>query len=410
MLVYIHVPFCTSKCNYCAFYSKPFVHNKEEEGNRALYLRGYLDALLMEIALWSDRLGQREVSTVFFGGGTPSLLPPKSIGIVLDRLHKAFKVLPNAEISLEANPESLSNVQIAREFLATGINRVSLGVQSLDDNVLSILGRCHKVIDAKRAYRALRQAYCNNINLDLMWGLPTQKIQDWRANLKEIAFMAPDHISMYGLSLEPGTSLANDVEAGQYVLPEEKIQSYMYLQGAEILEDASLMQYEISNFSKMGLQCKHNLGYWDGEDYLGFGPSATSTVAGRRWTNPLDFGDWGRLVTSKIAPEAAELSPKEKLLEYMMLRLRTSRGFRLKAYQEFTGHSFVRAHSRLVEAMHHHGFIRIQHGYMRLTRQGFLLSNSILAAIFDALDGVSIKSLPSQGASHEPSQGPLQEL
>jgi len=404
MLIYIHVPFCTKKCHYCAFHSRPL---QRESADGALYIRGYLDALLMEIAQWADRLGPQSIETVFFGGGTPSLLPPKVIGTVLDRINKSFTLTPDAEISMESNPESLSTKQIAYEFLATGINRVSLGVQSLDDALLRILGRSHSSTDAIRAYNALRTAQCSNINLDLMWGLPTQKIQQWRATLKEVIFLGPDHISMYGLTLEENTPMADAVAAKLLTLPDEQSQSYMYLQGAEILEDSSIVQYEVSNFARMGMQCRHNLGYWEGKEYLGLGPAASSTIRDKRWTNPVELGDWGRMVTSKSLPsDVEELTPHTRLLECMMLRLRTVRGMRLKAYADLTGRSFIQDHKRLIQALHEHGLIRISQGYMRLTRQGLLVSNSILSSLFEAVENV-FENKPSQFLVRKP---PLDQI
>ena len=195
--------------------------------------------------------------------------------------------------------------------------------------------------------------------------------------------MAPDHISAYGLTLEPGTPIELDVEEGRLALPPERDQNIMFMEGAAMLEQHGYLHYEISNFARMGFQCRHNMGYWEGEDYLGLGPSATSTVNNRRWTNPSSQAAWNaRTREGKIGQDVEELSPETRVLELLMLRLRTARGLRIAAYREMTGRDFVRDHQRLVQALHENSLIRIRQGYLRLTRSGMLVSNSILSNLF----------------------------
>jgi len=281
MLVYIHVPFCRRKCRYCAFHSEVM-----PTSGSGWKLRRYTDTLFLEIAAWGDRLGRQQVTSVFFGGGTPSILPARTIGHILDRIHRTFDLSdPKAEVTLEANPESLRSRLQAKEYLRAGVNRVSLGVQSLDDAMLEALGRLHSVREAVEAFSAVRGAGCANISLDLIWGLPGQSVKAWLTQLTEILRLQPDHLSCYNLTLEEGTLMSSDCEHGVIALPPERDQAAMFMQGSELLEEAGFVQYEVSNFARMGFQCRHNLGYWEGEDYIGFGPSATSTVSGRRWTN-----------------------------------------------------------------------------------------------------------------------------
>ncbi|MCC8194269.1 MAG: radical SAM family heme chaperone HemW, partial [Deltaproteobacteria bacterium] len=263
MLLYIHVPFCRAKCRYCAFYSVPL------PGPEAL--RAYTDTLLREIAFWGDALGNVPVESIFFGGGTPSLLPPKAVKAVLDRVRRAFTVSPKAEISMEANPESFLAIGYAHEIASLGVNRISLGVQSLDDDALSALGRPHTRREALMAYELARAADFSSVSLDLIWGLPGQRRRDWTRELAEAASLRPDHLSCYGLTLEEGTPMAAANADGLIALPEEQEQAAMYVEGAEYLETAGLLQYEISNFARMGFQCRHNLGYWESRDYLGLG-------------------------------------------------------------------------------------------------------------------------------------------
>ncbi len=380
MLVYVHVPFCRRKCRYCSFHSE--VLSTEGSGWK---MRRYTDTLFREIALAGDRLGRQPVSSIFFGGGTPSLLPARTVGHILNRIHRAFAVDPKAEVSMEANPESLRSKMTAREYLRAGVNRISIGVQSLDDAMLELLGRPHRAQEALASYYAVREAGCPSVNLDLIWGLPGQSVRAWQLQLGEILRVQPDHLSCYNLTLEEGTPLSTDCDVGLISLPPERDQAAMFMQGAELLEEAGLMQYEVSNFARMGFQCRHNLGYWEGEEYVGFGPSATSTIAGRRWTNPLSHAVWERQVEAGRLPEEIEvIDPVTRVLELIMLRLRTTRGMRVRAYRDLTGRSFFRDNKQLIHALHKNGLIRIRDGYLRLTRNGMLVSNSILSAFFEA--------------------------
>ncbi len=387
MLLYIHVPFCRTKCSYCAFHSVGI-----GKGVNILDydpFRNYIDTLFMELAVWGDRFGGMPVESIFFGGGTPSLLPARVIKLLLERIHKNFSVEENAEITLEANPESLRSKQHIRGMLKAGVNRLSIGLQSLDDAYLRQLGRSHRVKDSLYAVMQARDMGFVNINVDLMWGLPGQGVRHWLNTLREVTRMKPNHISTYGLTLEKGTDLEHDFEQGKIKLPPEKDQSVMFLEGAAILEEQGYLHYEISNFARMGFQCKHNLGYWEGNDYLGLGPSATSTVKGRRWTNPLSQQVWAAKVgQDNLDAEALSLSPTERVLELIMLRLRTSRGLRVKAYKALTGRDFLGDHKKLIQALHENGLIRIRDGYLRLTRNGMLVSNSILSNIFSQTEAI----------------------
>ena len=381
MLVYIHVPFCSTRCRYCAFYSNPLGRGVDPTSSPVV--RDYVDTLFMELAHWGDRLGGSTVQTVFFGGGTPSLLPPRVIGLIMERIGRYFKLAHKAEVTLEANPESLRGGHRVTQYLDAGINRLSIGIQSLDESMLRMLGRPHKAQDSMHAAFLAREAGCANINVDLMWGLPGQSVRQWLQTLKDVMRMSPDHISAYGLTIEPGTPLELDVEDGRLILPPERDQNIMFMEGAALLEQHGYMHYEISNFARMGFQCRHNMGYWEGEDYLGIGPSATSTIAGRRWTNPASQKAWdSRTRDGSLGQEVEELTPQTRVLELLMLRLRTARGLHVKAYREMTGRDFVRDHQRLVQALHENGLIRIRNGYLRLTRSGMLVSNSILSNLF----------------------------
>lgn len=383
MIAYIHVPFCVKRCNYCAFYSQALAG---DPGSSPL-LRNYVETLLAEIDAHADRHGGEAIQSVFFGGGTPSLLPAKAVNVILNRLARRFDLSQKAEITLEANPESLKRANAAADFLAAGVNRLSIGIQSLDDGALKVLGRPHRAHDGINAINDARRAGFANIGVDLMWGLPGQSMRQWLQTLKDIVALAPDHISAYGLALEPGTPLEAEFERGNLSLPPERDQSIMFMQGAALLEASGFIHYEISNFSRMGFQCRHNLGYWEGASYLGLGPSATSTIGDRRWTNPASLETWSeRVKNGQLESNPEILTPKMRALELVMLRLRTARGLRLKAYKDMTGRDFLRDHQRFVQTMHENGLVRIKNGYMSLTRSGMLVSNSIISNLFERIE------------------------
>jgi oxygen-independent coproporphyrinogen-3 oxidase len=379
MQLYIHVPFCRTRCRYCAFHSQALGKSRAASS----LVRQYVDTLLLELALWGDRLGRQAVSTVFFGGGTPSILPASVIAALLVRIRRYFKLEKGAEITLEGNPESLLERNYLPDLLSAGINRISVGAQSLHTPHLRMLGRIHSARDIIHTVMAVRSAGVQNVNLDFMWGLPGQGMRQWLMMLKEVLQLRPEHLSMYGLSLEPGTPLEQDWQHGKVELPPERDQALMYMEGAELLESAGYIHYEISNFARMGFQCRHNLGYWEGVEYLGLGPSATSTLGGRRWTNPAVALEWAAAVKSGVLDADAEtLTVQARVLELIMLRLRTARGLRVKAYRELTGRDFLRDHKALIHALHARGLIRIRNGYLRFTRSGMLVANSILSKFF----------------------------
>ncbi len=374
MLVYIHVPFCRRKCDYCAFYSQEFTLDGLE-----LYCR----TLDVELAYWRRTLGSITAETVYVGGGTPSMLPSWALTGFFSGIARTFALAQDLEWSFECNPESGADLDYLRELRRYGVNRLSLGVQSFSDENLAALGRVHQARQALQAYHNAREAGFGNISLDLIWGLPGQRIKLWMDELKIVVKLAPEHLSAYGLSLEPGTPLAERWDRGEFELPPEDEQARMFVYGAEYLEAHGYLQYEISNFARMGFACRHNIGYWEGEEYLGLGPSAVSCVAGRRWQNPSDLAAWSEAVRAERLDAGAEtLSLQARLRELIMLRLRTARGLRLKAYRELTGKDFLREHARLIKALHQNDLIRLQKGYLRLTRTGMLVSNTIIERFF----------------------------
>lgn len=400
MLLYIHVPFCQKKCAYCAFYSIPLTTGRKS----AELATGYLSSLLRELRFWGSRLGKRTVTSIFFGGGTPSLLPAIALAGILKEVGAAFEVAPQAEITAEANPESALADGWLFEARQAGINRLSLGVQSLNDADLVRLGRVHTAHSAEVALTTARSAGFANVSLDFMWGLPgeggrPQSQRQWVSQLRRAIELKPEHISAYGLSLEPGSPLSEACEQGMYSFPSESELASMYVTGAEFLEANGYLQYEISNFSRMGLECRHNLGYWQGEEYLGLGPAATSTIANRRWTNPADLVAWQQCVNQgKPTDLVEELDFLTRIKECLMLRLRMSKGISYTDYAHISGRSFPKDFSTLVAALQKNGLAATRNGWFRLTRSGMLVSDTIVAHFFAALDSLQ-PALPNERKS-----------
>jgi oxygen-independent coproporphyrinogen-3 oxidase len=283
--LYVHVPFCAAKCNYCAFYS--------EAGN-ADKMTGYVNTLLVEL----DRFaGQLAPQTIFFGGGTPSLLPATLMRRILEKIPGAHV----SEWTIECNPSTVTTekAKLYREF---GVNRISMGVQALDDELLDVIGRVHSVEAAVKSYRQLRAAGFENINLDLIFGLPGQTMEHWRTTLQRAIELQPEHISTYCLILEEDTHFWSLLQQGQ-IKPDDEFELQMYEFAMETLAAAGYRQYEISNFAKPGKECAHNIAYWEGKDYLGLGPSACSTIGDRRWQNASQIENWTVVFEEKITPE-----------------------------------------------------------------------------------------------------------
>ncbi len=271
--LYIHVPFCQTKCPYCDFNTYQGIED---------LMAPFREALLAELTAWGRTLGHPPVNTVFFGGGTPSYLPDGYLGQILAVAGQSFPFRPDAEITVEANPGDLTPAR-AKSLLAQGINRISIGVQSLDNDLLNLLGRRHDAAQAVAAFHTVGQAGFDNVNLDLIYGLPGQSLAQWRDTLGRLAALEPAHISLYCLTLEEGTPLQRWVERGQVPRPDPDLAADMYHYARELLGAAGYHHYEISNWSQPGLASRHNLAYWQNLPYLGVGPGAHSGLGGYRF-------------------------------------------------------------------------------------------------------------------------------
>ncbi len=369
MLLYIHFPFCRTKCSYCSFASREYDPQ---------LLRKYLSVLEREIKIRSRSLREKSLSSIYLGGGTPTLLAAAEIQRIMDCVYSFFSPVQGCEITIEANPESIADRIYLKDLDHLGINRISLGVQSLEDRLLSILHRAHNADQSRRAADMILEAG-HNLSLDLIWGLPGQTVKSWLNELNRALDLGAQHISCYGLSLEPGTRLQAMVEKDELKCPKERTLAAMYLQGGEYLEDNGFLQYEISNFACPGYTCRHNLGYWSGCSFLGLGPSAVSHVQGRRWRNPATIKDYLLLNAQNFSGIPNEqLTRTQQINELVMLSLRMSKGLNFEEYLSVTGESFCRKYDRFIRELQVHKLIRISKEHLSLTRKGMLVSNSIL--------------------------------
>ena len=382
MLVYIHVPFCRTRCRYCAFHSIPLGRGVEPAASPLL--RDYLDTLLLELAHWGDRLGGTEVQTVFFGGGTPSLLPPRIVGIVLERLARCFPLSPKAEITLEANPDSAGDWKELRTLRRCGFNRLSLGMQSADDEELSEIGRVHTMAQTEAAVEAARKAKFQNLSLDLIYGLPHQTLEGWQKNLSAALDLTPEHLSCYGLKVEEGTPLF--ARRGTAGLPGDDAQADMYLYTVEFLKAQGYEQYEISNFAKPGCASRHNLKYWTLGEYAGFGPGAHSDFGGVRYAYTKDLEGYIRGVRdhAPMLSESDRIPPLDRDTEWVMLGLRTTAGLDPKAFERRFRRRFT-CFLPFLDQCAKAGYAVEEDGRWHLTPRGFLVSNQIIGGMLDAL-------------------------
>ena len=370
--IYIHVPFCRSKCQYCDFYS---VTTKDDK-----LLDGYLDAVCTHIKEAGPLAPDYAVDTIYFGGGTPTFFGADGMAAILTAIRKAFRVLPNAEITFEANPDSVSD-RLLRRLRSEGFNRVSLGVQCDDDEILKKLGRPHNYAQAVAAVQRIRKFGFKNLSIDLMFGLPGQSVMAWERTLKNVLKLNPEHISCYGLQVEEGTPLYAYREYCN--LADEDTQADMYLTTVDVLQQYGYRQYEISNFCRKGNVSRHNLKYWNGEPYLGFGPNASSDFGGSRFTIVRDLNAYieGMKHGGQVLQEVQQIAPRERAGEYLMMRLRTAAGIDPKVYEQRYLLPFKPLEKFLLECKERGLATKTYDGRWHLTPNGFLLSNSIISEL-----------------------------
>ena len=367
--LYVHIPFCQYKCTFCDFAT---FAGKDDQ------MDGYVEALLREIALRTPSGPARRASTVFFGGGTPSLLPAAQIGRILDALRSTFALDADAEVTLEANPGNL-NLAAMCALRAAGVTRLSVGVQSLSDRVLAGVNRLHSGGEAIRTLETARQAGLESVSADLMFGLPGQERADWEATLRGLVAVAPDHLSVYGLILEPGTMLRRQVERGTRSLPPDDDAADMYEAAQGVLSANGYVQYEVSNWARHGHRCRHNLTYWLHRPYLGFGLSAHSYFAGARFANLRGLQSYRvRLAAGKLPTASSErIDASRARADAAMLGLRLVEGIHAPSFDARFGGSLLGDHRETIDRLAGHGLVEVADDHLRLTPRGYLLANQV---------------------------------
>lgn len=366
--IYIHIPFCESRCHYCDFCSSLLAKSNVEK---------YFEYLRKEIKLQEDFLRGKLIDTVFIGGGTPSSVDPKFIKEIMEDL-SSFEFSKDKEVTIESNPNSLT-LEKAKTYFSSGINRISIGAQSFNEEILKRIGRIHKKDDIYRAIENARSAGFENINLDLMLALPGQKFSDIEESIREVEELKLPHISYYSLILEEGTKLYRDHEKSPLAFPNEDEDRKMYHYVVDELEKIGLKQYEISNFAKEGYECRHNMAYWKLRDYISFGLSASSNIGNLRYTNFYDFKDYYEALEKNKSPIvfSENLSKTDRMNEFVMMGLRLNSGVDLDEFNEKFNENFLKIYEQEIEKNLKSGLIILDDDNLKLTEKGRDLSNQV---------------------------------
>ena len=379
--LYIHIPFCKSKCIYCDFYSLPRAEDRMDR---------YVSALCRQLAEIAQRTTAHTVDSVYLGGGTPSYLGEKRLRRILKTVKKHYHLSRDAEITLEANPDSAGDWRALRSLRRAGMNRLSLGVQSADDGLLRALGRPHTFAQAEEAAAAARRARIRNLSLDLIYGLPGQDLTGWKDTLERAAALEPEHLSCYGLKVEEGTPLWDMQE--KMDLPDDDAQADMYLWTVERLEALGYEQYEISNFARPGRASRHNMKYWTLCEYAGFGPGAHSDLGDVRYAylRSLDTYCAGVEAGVSVLESSEHIPSRERDIEYVMLGLRLTQGISRQEFENRYRLPFAPIQS-VLERFRATGHAALAGGRWRLTPEGFLVSNQIIGQALEALAGEKLR-------------------
>jgi oxygen-independent coproporphyrinogen-3 oxidase len=362
--LYVHVPFCVSKCAYCDFASY---------ATRQSDIPRYVEAVVREITRRGEETGHPRADTIFLGGGTPSLLDTFQVTRILEALREAFPIDEGAEITCECNPGTLT-MPFAQALRNAGGNRLSLGAQAAQARLLRLIGRIHTWEQVIASVQIAHEAGFENINLDLMFGLPSQTVADLQETLEAALALCPTHLSCYGLMVEEGTPISRDIAAEKLALPDEEVEREMYELAGQTLAQRGFHHYEISNFAREGYECRHNLGCWTRVPYLGFGCAAHSFFEQRRTMNPSTLDAY----LAGEEPETEPISSEEARFESMMLGLRMTRGVRNEDFTRMHGMSIREAFGEKLDQPINAGLLEWHEGALRLTRLGMDLQNSVL--------------------------------
>ena len=385
--LYIHIPYCVKKCKYCDFLSFGVGNVKLENESCCSNTNqpvpdAYIDALCQEIVWYGKkkRYRQRPVVSVFFGGGTPSLMTADQLLRVMSSLRENFQIQRNAEISIEANPGTVTPEKL-KKFRLYGINRLSMGLQSTNEDELKILGRIHSYNTFLQSYLWAREAGFKNINIDLMTALPNQTKESYKRTLEYVLRLKPDHISAYSLIIEPGTPFEMMEERGELNLPDEDMEREMYDLTRDVLDKAGYKRYEISNYSKKGFECRHNIGYWNRTDYLGLGLGSSSLIEEVRFSNTTDIECYleGNRDSDDWYDTYEKLSIQSAMEEFMFLGFRMTQGVSEKEFKTQFGISMMSVYGEVIKKHVTNNLIKRTNGRICLTKTGFDVANQVMA-------------------------------
>ena len=381
MELYIHIPFCRQKCNYCSFASFT--------GQEA-YFQKYVSLLLKESRIRKNDAAE-PFTTVYIGGGTPSLFPPILLSKMIRGIREVWDLDTVQEFTIEANPGTVTKEWIDTA-LSLGINRLSLGMQAYQERLLYLLGRIHRFEDVVTSVSAARSSGFGNISIDLIFGIPTQTMEEWSQTVKSVISLHPEHISAYGLIPEEGTPLYRDLEKGLLALPDPDDERQMYDLAIRKTAEAGYKQYEISNFSIASYECRHNIGYWTQVPYIGLGVSAASMTGVRccsegteyeRSVNPNTMIEYEKMINEGMKSPSETISSSEARFETMMLGLRMNRGVSERFFQTMHHISIESCYGKKLKEMENHGLMLLENGSWKLTARGFDIQNSILVELMD---------------------------
>ena len=370
--IYLHIPFCRQACHYCDFHFSTNAEIKEQ----------LIHAMGEEISLQRDYLNNEPVSTIYFGGGTPSLLSPFDVAALLRAIHRTFTVSPDTEVTLEANPDDITEEGL-RALRSIGINRLSIGIQSFDDDILQYLNRAHNSQSATRSVEIARAAGFTNISIDLIYAIPGLSSQEWNRTVTKALNLQPQHISAYTLTIEEKTAFGNWLAKGKLVPVAEALAAEQMEMLVTALTSNGFRHYEISNFALPGFESRHNNNYWKGGKYLGIGPSAHSYNGATRQNNVSNNHLYVRAIKMKKIPAETEVLQKgEQINEYILTTLRTDDGCDLHFLKSHLGYDVLSLHKRYLQELENHNLIAVVGQHLKLTDAGKLLADKISSDLF----------------------------
>ncbi|MFI3209733.1 MAG: radical SAM family heme chaperone HemW [Peptostreptococcaceae bacterium] len=369
--LYIHIPFCESKCFYCDFNS----YKMKSENEKKIYI----DNLIKEMDFYKEEFNKKEFTSIFLGGGTPSILDKEEIKIIFDEIYKRFKIKGNAEITIECNPETLNKEKLIL-FKECGVNRLSIGLQSTQNKNLEYIGRVHTYETFEEHYFEAREVGFENINIDLMYSLPNQTFEEFKESLEKIISLNPSHISAYSLILEENTRMFKMYENEEFELNEDELDIKIYNHTIKTLSENGYNHYEISNYAKEGYECMHNINYWKCDNYLGLGAGASGYIGNLRYKNIEKINDYNKLIESLEKPilESEVLSFEDEIEENIIMNLRMNKGINIVSFNEKFDIDFVKRYDEVLEKLKNENLIMEKNNHIFFTQKGREISNTVL--------------------------------